>query len=194
MPIIDTDTVKSILGISETTYDTQIATIIPYIQNWIIKYLNNRFLDNYVRMESSTLCFNSGTPAKITDSSELFISDGDVLTYFYSGMDLDIHGTYRNDKIVSVETVEESTLTLSSGHTLIDEDAELNRTYVLLTRVNWDDGIKPVIADMIYYKLDNKRFLKSWGLADWTQVNMGDGGYPVELLKQLRPWKKLKWG
>lgn len=198
MPIISTATVKSLVGISDSTYDTQIGVLIPVIQEWLIEHLNNRFLDTAVQMESSTLTFvavDGETAAKITDSQSLFVQDGDVLTYFYSGMDLDVRGSYRNDKIIAVETVEDGTLTLASGETLVSEDAEDDNTFVLLTRVNWPTGIQRPTARLILYDLKQKNpSLKSKSLADYSETYMGEGDYPPDLLKAFRPWKKMKWG
>lgn len=196
MPIIDTDTVKTLLQITDTdaTRDAAIDDLIPKMQKWLIAYLNNRFLDLSVQMGSSDLTFTNATPATITDSSSKFVQDGDVVTYFYDGMDLDIKGTYRNDKIVQVATVTAGTLTLATGEPLVTEDAESQNNYVILTRVVFDEGMQPTIADMINWKLDKDRFCERFSIADYSETKLGKGGYPVELLKNLNPWKKMKWG
>ena len=194
MPIITKEQAKSLVGITASTYDTQIAALIPVMQDWIVEYLNNKFLDNTVRMGSSNLTFVDDTPATITDSSSLFIENGDNKTYFYDGMDLEIHGTYRNDKIVEIDTVAAGTLTLASGETLVDEDAEDDNTYVLLTRINWPTGIQRPFARLLLFDLKMKNpALKSRSLADYTETYAGEGDYPPDLLKAFTSWKKMRW-
>jgi len=102
MGIITTAEVKSILGITASTYDTQIAYLIPYIQDDVVTYLNNDFRDDGIKVSGATIAFleNGASADSITDSDSAFVTAG-----FEAEMDITVEGSKHNDGIYNVDTV-----------------------------------------------------------------------------------------
>jgi len=203
MAIITTDKVKTLLQISGSTYDTLIAELIPIVQNFIVEKTNNRFTvknrrkiyrsQSYlltekegVYIEASTIAFNNATPATITDSDSNFLDQG----FPASDIDIDVVNSKRNDDIYAVDTVEAGTMTLKTGEELLSEEAG---NLVTIYLVKFPKGLWSTVADMILWKMDKKRFLKSWSLADYSKTMIGEGGYPQKLLDELKPYTLFKW-
>ena len=192
MAIITRTLVKTLLQISGTSKDNLIDALIPVIQNLVVETLNNRFHlldssgDDSIYYSGETIAFVDSGPDTITDSDEGFVDAG-----FTSGIDVDIFGSDYNDGIRGVTTTAAGTLTLESAETLITEAAG---NAILITRVQFPQAIQSIVADMIFYKMDKKRLLKSWGLADYSETRgEGPGGIPKTLWDELNPWRKFRW-
>ncbi len=93
--------VKSVLRLTDSSYDVDIAFFLPIVEKDIIAYVGHAWQDGYVYRESaSALEFirgDSDTYDKITDEDEKFTERG-----FASGMDIVIEGGYSNVGLHSV--------------------------------------------------------------------------------------------
>lgn len=204
MAIITTAKVKTLLQISSSDYDDLIDELIPVVQNFVVEYTNNRFTvcdskqtyyRNYsylltekegVYISASTIAFNSNTGADtITDSDEQFLEEN----FPESDFDIDVVASKRNDGIYGVSTATAGTMTLESGEELLTEEAG---NYVTIYLVRFPKGLWSTVADMISWKMDKNRLLKSWSLGDYS-ISYGEGGYPKRLLDELKPYMKFKW-
>jgi len=187
MAIITSTIVKTLLQISGTTYDTVIAELIPRVQNFVVEYCQNRFHNGNVYITGSTIVFVDSDPDTITDSDEGFLD----AKFPAASIDIDVAGSYYgNNGIYAVDTVVAGTMTLASGESLIAEDAGEGIT---ITLVQFPKGIHLVVADMINFKMNKKRGLKNWRLADYSETTIGEGGYPKQLLKELASFRKFRW-
>lgn len=153
MAIITTAEVKSLLQIGGTTYDTLIATLIPLVQDRVVEYCQNAFLDHGIALESDGIAFVASTPATLTDSNAGFSDAG-----FESGHDVLVQGSTSNDGIYSLQTVAAGTLTLATGETLTTEAAGDD---VTVMRVRWPKGIKLDTAQLVNYYLHKEGKLVS---------------------------------
>ena len=101
MALMTTAEVKSVLGITAATYDTQIAFFLPYVERDIISYLNNRFHDGYVYRESaSEFAFAPDTGGDyVTDGDTLFSIKG-----FTDGMDVFVLGGGANEGLYHISS------------------------------------------------------------------------------------------
>jgi len=89
------------------------------MQSEIIRYCGiSKFQNVNVQLISSSIAFVTGAPATITDSNSEFVEAG-----FQSGNDMFIRYSPNNSKVVNITTVAAGTLTLTTGETLVSEDA-----------------------------------------------------------------------
>lgn len=188
--ITELNEVKNLLQISDTSKDSFINSMIPIVQDFVLKYTNNYFeiLTDEVYRDSNTISFVSGTPAKINDSQNKFISLG-----FVPGIHIRVQGSKFNDGVYKVDIVEAGTLTLSVDEQLINESAD-SEVVVLITIVQFPKGIKLPIAKLIGFHLDpkNAKGVQSESLGDHS-INFQSGGmYPQSLLNDLRPYMRMK--
>ena len=189
--IITRTKVKTLLQISGTSKDAVIDALIPVVQNLVVEELSNRFHmidaagDPAIYITASTIAFVDSDPDTITDSDSGFVDAA-----FSDGIDVDVSGSDYNDGIYGVNSVAAGTLTLEAAEELTAEDAGAG---VTITRVQFPKGIWSTVADMILWKMDKKRLLNSWGLADYRESMSGTGGIPKQLWRELNPWRKYKW-
>lgn len=183
--------IKDILGITSTTYDTRIDTLIPYMKSWVIDYLNNSFevkrvypVDYYderfnhkeiIYLFTNTISFVAST-RKIVDSDSNFINAG-----FKDNYDIRVQDSQYNDGIFGISTVAAGEITLATGEVLTDENSGY---YTYLTLIKFPDGLKVPFAKLIDIELHKMN-------ADSINVEAKlSGDYPPEILKQLRQWKR----
>lgn len=188
---ISTAEVKTILGLTSSTYDTQIAALIPLVKSWVMSKLNNDFevkrkypVDYYdqrfnhkevIYLFTNTISFDSVTK-KITDSAGNFVNAG-----FRAGFDVKVQDSQYNDKVFSIDTVTATELTVSSVDTLV---TEVNTYYTYLTLVQLPLGLKvpfSKIIDIELHKLNAESINVEQELS---------GVYPPEIMEQLRQWKR----
>ena len=142
MPITTLANVNKILGYTtgdDATRDALITMLIPIVQDKIIQYTRNDFLNKNVQITGS-YAFVNGDPDAITDSDENFV-DNDIVAGDYR-----IRFSKHNNGIVTVSSVAEGTLTLSTSNVVIDEDAD---NTLIITQVKWPDGIEYDVAVLI---------------------------------------------
>lgn len=188
MAIITLAETKTILRISDSSEDTFISAMIPMIQDFVITYCNNsfEFKKDDIYLETSGISFVSST-RKIVDEADGFIEAG-----FVNGMEVKVFGSLYNDGIYLVDTVLAASLELDSAESLTDEDEGLT---VLITWVKFPEGIKPAVAKLIRYEIQNsitdKASAERVGNESYTyDKNRGTGIYPKELLNNFRTWKR----
>ncbi len=193
--------VKSILGITASTYDTQIAFFLPLVEDDLIAYLNNTFSDGYVYRESgSALTFvrgDSDTADYITDTEAEFVEKG-----FLSGMDIIVQGGGANVGLHTVSSASTDKLLLSEYGILINQNQGDTKDdnhigNVLISRVKWQNALKMPAAQMIWYLIDDAKAsnVQSEKLDDYSvtykSIAMaGSNAYPTEILDRLDKWRR----
>ena len=192
MAIITAAEVKALLRISDTTYDTYLAAVIPPVQDFVMTEFHNRFHVKSVYITASSIACVKGDPDTITDSNSNFVE-----AYFAAGMDIDIQDTINNNSVKVLATVAAGTLTLTSTNELIDEDAGI--TTVTITRVKFPAGIKIPVANLIKYLLQSSSmndddlqtqrvklgsYEEEYGALDASR-------FPPTLLSQFAPWSRI---
>jgi hypothetical protein len=196
MAIMTTAEVKTILGIADTTYDTQIEYFLPLVEKDVIEYLNNAFQDGYVyRRSAGTITFNRGdsdTMDSIEDSDGYFLEKG-----FADGMDISVEGGYANVGIYTIDSVTADKITLDEYGVLIPQEHSDTRNdnvigTILISRIKWPDSLKIPVAKMIWYLIDNAKTddVKSESIDDYSITYAGSNAYPVRLLNALDKFRK----
>ena len=199
MALMTTAEVKSILGITASTYDTQIAYFIPLVEDDIMQYLNNTFADGYVYRESiSDLEFvrgDSDTTDYITDTSAEFLVKG-----FLSGMDIVVDGGYANVGLYNVSSASTGKLKLTEYGVLVNQDQDDTEDdnaigTIRISRVKWPIALKLPAAKMIWYLIDDAKpnDAVSESLDNYSISYAGSNAYPTRILRMLDQFRKPRY-
>ena len=144
MPITTLAIQNQIFGYTtgdDTTRDNLISLLIPYIQDEVIRYTGNWFLNRNVQLVASTIAFVSGSPDTITDSSEQFVE-----CYFQDGNDIKIRYSPNNSKILTIATVAAGTLTLNTNAEIVSEDTGEE---IIITQVKFPDSMHLLVNQWV---------------------------------------------
>lgn len=191
MPIITKAKVKTLLQITNDTYDELINELIPIVQDFIVDYCNNTFKDPNIQINASTISFADTDPDTILDSLSGFVT-----AKFDADMEIVVSGSKHNNGMLTIASVAAGTITLVSTDSLVTEAADNDIT---IMKVEWPKGIWGVTARMIGFDIARtKEFMKlgisseSYGDYARSYAIMGEGsGYPSNILGGLNPYKKV---
>jgi len=200
MALMTTAEVKSVLGITASTYDTQIAFFLPIVEEDLIAYLNNSFADGYVYRESaSAFTFvrgDSDTADYITDTEAEFLEKG-----FLSGMDITIQGGGANVGLHTISSASTDKLKLADYGILINQDQNDTKDdnyigSVLISRVKWENALKLPAAKMVWSLIDNAKVddVKSEKIDDYSITYIGGNAYPKAITDMLQKWRRPVFG
>ena len=196
MAVVTTDEVKAVLNTTATTYDTQITTFIPYVQEDILEYTGNDFTDGYVSQEGAlTIASSTGRGDKITDPNSKFLAAG-----FKPGMDIALEGGYSNVGIWTIGSssgaVTAANIFLASSSQVIPQDRtdEVNTAgSITVSRVKWPVALKPLAAKMVWHLIDKPKDsgVKAESLGDYSVTYAGSNAYPETVIQGLNKWRKV---
>lgn len=198
--LMTTAEVKTILGISASTYDTQIEFFIPYVARDIVSYLNGAFQDKYIYKESGSvfaMAPDTSTGDYITNSDSDFLVKG-----FLSGQDIAIEGGYSNAGIytVSTEAATESKLILVDKGLLVAQDqgstADVNYIGTIrISRIKWPPEIKLPAAKMVWFLIDQAKAsdAQSESLDDYSITYAGSNAYPTRVIMMLEKFRSVRF-
>jgi len=181
MAIATKTQIKTLLKISNTTYDDLIDELIPIVQDDLITYLKNYFKNTEIQYSNSTISFSSNT---ISDSNLSFVDEEFIVG------DYIIQRSKFNNTFVTVTNVEEGALTVSED--LITETAGNN---VKLTFVQFPKGLVRIFANMIGWSISYKTGVKNETFSRYS-ITYGEdtqnriNGYPDSITKGLVKYKK----
>jgi len=195
--------VKSILNLTDDSRQTKINALIPFVQDWVISYCNNKFevarkypVDYYderfnhrdiIYLYTNRISFDSASKT-ITDGDSNFINSG-----FRVGFSIKVEGTTYNDGIYTISSVTDSAIVVTES--IVNEDSGY---YTLLTLVQFPKGIKIPVAKIIAEELKNSSvengdrvISESVGDASFSYASAISGEYPKSILKQLKHWMRV---
>jgi len=190
--------VKSILRITDSTYDSEIAFLLPLVERDIIEYCNNGFQDGYVYRESAG-GFNfvrgdSDTRDYITDDDEHFLDRG-----FADGMDIVVEGGYSNVGLYTIDSASGGKLKMTGYGDFVnqDQDGSDDNTVgtIRISRVKWPEAIKLPAAKMIWSLIDDAKpsDVKSEKLDDYSVTYIGGSEYPNKVIRMLDKFRRPKF-
>jgi hypothetical protein len=196
MALVTTADAKTILGITDTTYDTQLSFFLPLVEKDIVSYIGHAFQDGYVYNESASnfefVRGDSDTYDYITDADEEFEQQG-----FLDGMDIVVEGGWSNVGLYTVSSASTGKLTLDEYGTLIDQvqSNDDNDNYIgviRISRVVWPDELKLTAAKMAWYLIDNAKIsdAQSESLDDYSITYAGSNAYPTRLVDALDKFRR----
>lgn len=193
--IITLSQAKALLQITSVTYDTVIQSLIPIVQDDVIRYCNTAFQDRYIFSEGTALATVRGDPDTITDSEENWVNYG-----FLEKMSIYIEGgAGTNMGAYDVASVAVGTLTLTSVNQLIDQDIDdtdaQSFSSLRVSRIHWPVGIELPAAQMVWFQVKNIKQddVKSERIDDYA-VTYGDSqsAYPDRILQSLNKYRLVK--
>jgi hypothetical protein len=198
MALMTTAEVKSVLRITDTTYDTDIAFFLPLVEDDLVEYLSNSILDGYVYRETaSDFAFvrgDSDTHDYITDKSSEFVEKG-----FLAGMDIAIEGGFSNVGLYTIDSAAAGKLVLSEFEELVsqDQDDTSDDNYigsVRISRVKWPKAIKLAAAKMVWALIEDAKpsSAKSESLDDYSITYIGSHAYPDRVVRLLDNFRKVR--
>lgn len=166
--------VKNVLGIatSDTTKDSRITALIPWVIEFACKTLRTRFPGD-IEVSGDGISFTASTK-KIADTDAGF---EDIIP----GIEIYVSGTLLNDGFYTVSAATSSEITVSE--TLKDEVA--GRT-VTITNVVFSQALKLTLSKIIGFFLQNDPVgysSQTIGPLNWDFVNAG--AIPQNLISEL---------
>ena len=193
MAIITKRKVKTLLQIDNTIHDDLISELIPIVQDFIVDYCNNSFKDTNVHMTASTISFADTDPDTILDSAS-----GLVDAEFSANMEIVVEGSDHNNGMFTIDSVAAGTITLIAADELVTEAAG---NEVTITKVEWPKGLWGTTAKMIGYDIARTTNFKSIGVSSESYGDqsrsyaiVGEaGGYPMNILGGLRPYRRVSF-
>ena len=190
--------VKTILRITDTTYDDDIAAFLPLVEQDLISELNNAFQDGYVYRESgSDLAFHKGDSSTydyITDADEKFLARG-----FDDGMDIIVEGGWSNVGLYTIDSASSGTLKLDEYGVLINQDQSSTQDdhaigAVRISRVDWPRAIKIPAAKMVWHLIKNAQGgdEQSESIGGYSVTYFGTHAYPIRVIRMLDRWRQIR--
>jgi hypothetical protein len=191
--------IKTLLGITGTTYDTQIKLNIPIAEEAICNHCNNDFLDTKqsyrlgyilaVYVYRATLSFVASTNS-INDSSS-----GLAGLNFKIGDSVRVYNSIHNDQIWTIKTVAAGSIVFEDIDTVTNESS--TNESILMARLAWPKSLKGVMAKMIKFCIDNKinTGLKSESFDDYSYTNFDvndySNGFPKTIMNSCNNYRCL---
>jgi len=184
--------VKSVLQISDSTYDTFITAMIPLVQDFIFNYCNNYFQINtkYNYRYSSNITFTATDT--ITDSDNKLLEAG-----FTAGMNVRVQFSNLNDGVYLIDSAVAGSLTIASGEPAIatEDTTATTKNTILLTQVKFPNAISLMACQMIGEMMDKKKLkgVVSESLGDHSISYVSENDFSKSLLKGLSAFRKLSF-
>lgn len=189
--------IKALLGITVSTYDTQINAYIPIIEKVICNHCKNDFIDYHtnkftgrnetrVYIYKNTLSFVASSNT-MADSASSLAGSG-----FKAGDSVRVYNSVNNDNIFTIKTVAAGSIAFETINAVKDEAAGTN---IIMVRLAWPEDLKDVVASMIKFKLDKKVNvgLKSESFDDYSYTTAGQNeyikGYPKSIMNGLNDYR-----
>jgi hypothetical protein len=190
MALITRGEIKDLLGINDTSRDNFIDKNLPNAESFLFSEFNNYFevAADQLFLESDSVSFERGTPAKIKDSNNGFVDAG-----FKNGMVFRIKGSYTNDGVVPVTSVTPGELILKEDYNLFDEDYGLN---VRLTIVRLPQEAKLFVAKLLEFNFPNKsntEGVESERFDDYSIKYIIKNEIPQSIMAIMEPYRNLRW-
>lgn len=188
-----------ITGTECTLYSNITASATTILASGYIRKVQERITlmtNNYFVSDEINLC----TSVRFNATSRSIISDGNKWEDygFKVGDDIFIYGSRRNDSYVTIESISDETIILTSACSVVDEyynNSSGNAITFFLTQ--WPFAIKMIAAKMVAYDYDVRDKIsanvKSHSLGPFSET-FTDGkedefGYPKKLTEDLTDYR-----
>ena len=178
--------------ISASAATITVSGLIPIVQERIVLICNNYFLADGIEL-TSTAIFNATARSIVLPSGVNWEDYG-----FKANDDVFIYNSYRNDSVVTIESLTAETVILTSACSVVDElfNNSLGKN-IYFSVVRWPVSVQQVAAKMVYYDLDLRdkvsANIKSRSLGPlsetFTDGEKDEFGYPMKITNQLDSFK-----
>lgn len=177
--------VKALLGITDTTYDTLIAAWLPIVEDDIIEYCNNSFIDQ-------DISFTGDITQTVTGSVyTLDCADGGIVaSHITSGDIIYLEGSDRNDGYYTTTALTDTKITVTEP---IKAHAEAELTvYLVKFPTALQIYLSRMISYMIHHANDAGITSESIGNYSYARSVISDAGYPADVMCGLRKWRNIR--
>ena len=182
------DEIKTILSITDTTYDTFINIMIPVVQEEIVNYCSSRFTNQTFGVYSNALVF-------VSDGIDYDYITGDFENIsFQVGAEIFIKNTKLNDGYYTIQSKTDEKIEVTSIGTMISETVS---SYVNINQTKYNSSLKLAMSYMIQDRIDSKpNSIKSEKMGEYS-VSFADNtnvnSYPDSIIAILKPFRRLVW-
>lgn len=187
MPIVTATEVTVFSDISASAATITTSGLIPIVQERVNYITNNYFTTDLCLQDTLTFNATARTIVAVNSFADQNFLAADEIWVYYS---------YRNDGYYTILTVDDKTLTLATGSTVIDE---LSGRSILVAVVSWAPELKYIASQMVYYNYDFRADrvdgVKSKRLGPWSESyddTVQGGGYPTDLVSPLNEYRVVK--
>lgn len=183
MPIITYAELNTLLGLNDTK-ETECELLIPIIQDKIVEYCNNNFVDTTKQVQSNkiSIVYEVDTSYIRTDDPDI-----DFTEVFSAGNDISVIGSLSsNDGIYNITSLTAQEIVLNNAE-VTNELNSNDTTMFTITRVKFPTGIKADVARLIH------KYLTTQGAI--VQSESLPGGYSVTYKtdeSQMTPFNKYR--
>jgi hypothetical protein len=188
--------IKVLLGLSDTTKDALITANMPLVENAIISYCKNDFIEYNqltpgmprIFIQTDNIRFVSGTNSIDRTDTSIDLSSYKLAV----GDNLKIYDSYHNNKVFTIKTITADSIIFESVNTVKAED---NSEWVTIARVVYPEEIKRVYSMMINYNLNKSNLsgLESESILGYSYKISPSNiyGYPDAFINELSPYRKI---
>jgi ATP-dependent helicase/DNAse subunit B len=188
--------IKILLGLSDTTKDALITANMPLVENAIISYCKNDFIEYNqltpgmprIFIQTDNIRFVSGTNSIDRTDTSIDLSSYKLAV----GDNLKIYDSYHNNKVFTIKTITADSIIFESVNTVKAED---NSEWVTIARVVYPEELKRVYSMMINYNLNKSNLsgLESESILGYSYKISPSNiyGYPDSFMSELSPYRKI---
>jgi ATP-dependent helicase/DNAse subunit B len=188
--------IKVLLGLSDTTKDALITANMPLVENAIISYCKNDFVEYNqltpgmprIFIQTDNIRFVSGTNSIDRTDTSIDLSSYKLAV----GDNLKIYDSYHNNKVFTIKTITADSIIFESVNTVKAED---NSEWVTIARVVYPEELKRVYSMMINYNLNKSNLsgLESESILGYSYKISPSNiyGYPDAFMSELSPYRKI---
>lgn len=184
--IADGNKILEILQLSDGSKDEIVSLLLPIVQDDVIQYTGNDFVENDRYVSGDGISFTKLTRT-IADEDSGFVDNS-----FYAGMDVYVDGSLNNDGYYELESVLAGSVVIRNYHSLVDEDAGEG---IVIWKVKFPLALTTVVAKMIKHHLNSEKYdgLQSYKLGDYseTYADIGSNSYPASIANALNQYRSI---
>ncbi len=191
--IVDKEEAKRLVGETKFTHDAEIEALLPLVQDDLVEYCNNLFLDPLISYHVSQISYVKGNPDTITDNLSEFVDKR-----FAAGMDVFIDANNTNRGIYELAIVAAGTLTFTTSNELVSmayDDSENAPGGARISLINWPRPLKIVASRMVWYLISrNKPTGELSENVDSIQKNYDrTRSYPREIMQMADRYRMMRF-
>lgn len=191
--VITLSKTKTLLQISDTSRDSLIESLIPLVEQAIVDYCNNYFIDedvslNGIKIPKAYMYNNDLQFVNSTHSIDNSVSD--LTSYdFNVGDSIRVFNSKFNDQSFTIESINSGSIVLDDINTVKNESGNT----IMVVRLEYPKPLEIIAAQMIKFNMAKITPGMTSEHIDSYSYNLGEtgNGYPTMIMKGLYNYRKL---
>jgi len=191
--IITLSKVKTLLQISNNTYDTLIKSLIPLVEETIVDYCNNYFIDKDLELDGLRLpkvYMHNKNLEFVNSTNSIDNSVTDLTSYdFNVGDSIRVFNSKFNNQSFTIESISTGSIVLNDIDTIKNESGNI----VLVARLEYPKPLEITAAQMIKFNMSKITPGMAAETIDVYSYTLGESisGYPKLIINTLNNYRKL---